>query len=89
MALPNNYVFAACNHVALGQLILAISTVGDSPGMPAPRQLCRHSKIAELRSGTPALATPMRLDAAVAVIPDDGLATSGHRGVGFFQGTTG
>lgn len=76
MALSNNHVFAACNHVAVGQPILAPSAADASPDMPAPRQLCRHSKIAELRSGTPVLVPPMRLDAAVAVVPDDSVVSS-------------
>ena len=76
MALSNNHVFAACNHVAVGQPILSPSALDARPGVPAPRELCRHSKIAELRSGTPDLVPPMRLDAAVAAVPDDGLVSS-------------
>ena len=60
MALSNNHVFAACNHVSVGQPILSPSAADASLDMPAPRQLCRQSKIVELRSGTPTLVPPMR-----------------------------
>ena len=55
MALSNNHVFAACNHIALGQPILSPSSNDARPNVPAPRELCRHSGIVELRSGTPDL----------------------------------
>ncbi len=84
MALSNNHVFAACNHVPVGQPILSPSAMDARPEMPAPRQLCRHSRIVELRSGTPTLVPLARCDAAVATIPDEtsvsswqGDATSG------------
>ena len=76
MALSNNHVFACCNHIPVGQPILSPSAADAAPEMPAPRELCRHSKIVELRSGTPDLVDPVRCDAAVASVPDESVVSS-------------
>ena len=76
MALSNNHVFAACNHVIVGQPILSPSSSDARPNVPAPRQLCRHARIVELRSGTPALVPLMSSDAATASVPNDDTVTS-------------
>ena len=85
MALSNNHVFAACNHVIVGQPILSPSAIDARPDVPAPRQLCRHARIVELRSGTPSLVPLMRSDAAIASVPDDDTVTSwqGNDSTGF------
>ena len=70
MALSNNHVFAACNHTMVGQPILSPSPIDARPDIAAPRQLCRHARIVELRSGTPALVPLVRSDAAVARVPN-------------------
>ena len=76
MALSNNHVFACCNHIPVGQPILSPSAADAAPEMPAPRELCRHASIVELRSGTPDLVSPVRCDAAVASVPDEGAVSS-------------
>lgn len=76
MTLSNNHVFAACNHVPVGQPILAPSAADARPDIPAPRELCRHAGIVELRSGTPTLVPLARCDAAVASVPDENLVSS-------------
>ena len=76
MILSNNHVFAACNHVPVGQPILAPSAMDARPELPAPRELCRHADIVELRSGTPTLVPLTRCDAAVARVPDGNLVSS-------------
>ena len=79
MALSNNHVFAACNQIPVGQPILSPSAMDSRPELPAPRQICRHARIVELRSGTPSLVPLARCDAAAADVPDD-------RIVSFWQG---
>ncbi len=81
MALSNNHVFAACNHIPVGQPILSPSPMDARPGLPAPRQLCRHANIVELRSGTPPLVPLARCDAAIASVPDDLVVSSWQGGV--------
>ena len=76
MILSNNHVFAACNHVPVGQPILAPGAMDARPELPAPRELCRHADIVELRSGTPTLVPLTRCDAAVARVPDGNLVSS-------------
>ena len=76
MALSNNHVFAACNHIPVGQPILSPSAADARPGILAPRQLCRHSQIIELRSGTPALVPLVRSDAAIATVPEESIVSS-------------
>ena len=76
MALSNNHVFAACNHVPIGQPILSPSAMDASPGGAAPRLLCRHADIVELRSGFPSLVPLSRCDAAIADVPDDQAVSS-------------
>ena len=76
MALSNNHVFAACNHVPVGQPILSPSAMDARPEIPAPRELCRHAGIVELRSGTPTLVPMARCDAAVASITDESIVSS-------------
>lgn len=68
--LSNNHVFAGCNHVPVGQPIMSPSSQDASPSTQAPREICRHSEIIELRSGTPALVPLVRADAAIARVPD-------------------
>ena len=76
LALSNNHVLAACNHIPVGQPILSPSAMDARPGIPAPRQICCHARIVELRSGTPALVPLSRCDAAVASIPDENIVSS-------------
>jgi len=76
MILSNNHVFAAGNHVPVGQPILSPSATDARPDLPAPRELCRHADIVELRSGTPTLVPLTRCDAAVASVPDGNLVSS-------------
>ena len=80
MALSNNHVFAACNHIPVGQPILSPSPMDARPEIPAPRELCRHSRIVELRSGTPPLVPMSLCDAAVAKIPEEGSVSSWQGG---------
>lgn len=75
-ALSNNHVFAGCNHIAVGQPILAPSTNDSHPAIRAPQQLCRHSRIVELRTGTPTLVPLVNADAALAEVPDDNVVSS-------------
>lgn len=75
-ALSNNHVFAACNHIPVGQPIMSPSNMDARPGVLPPRQICQHSRIVELRSGTPALVPLVRADAAIASVPDDSVVTS-------------
>ncbi len=75
-ALSNNHVFAGCNHVPVGQPIMAPSGMDTGPGMAAPRQVCLNSEIIELRSGTPDLVPLVRADAAMAAVPDPNVLTS-------------
>ena len=85
MALSNNHVFAACNHIPVGQPILSPSAVDARPELPSPRQICRHARIVELRSGTPSLVPLARCDAAVATIPDEDIVSSwqGDKATGY------
>ena len=76
MALSNNHVFAACNHIPVGQPILSPSAIDAQPSIPAPRQLCQHSQIIELRSGTPELVSLVHSDAAIATVPDKAIVSS-------------
>jgi hypothetical protein len=74
--LSNNHVIAACNHTPLGTPILAPANMDGRPGARAPGEVCRHSEICELRSGTQALVQPLREDAALAEVVDSNLVTS-------------
>ena len=76
LALSNNHVFAACNHVPVGQPILSPSPLDSTPFIPPPRQFCRHLDIVELRSGDPGLVPPSQCDAAIATVPDPDIVTS-------------
>ena len=76
MALSNNHVLAACNQVPVGQPILSPSAMDARPEIPAPRELCRHSRIVELRTGTPTLVPLVTCDAAVAMVPDQSAVSS-------------
>ena len=76
LALSNNHVFAACNHTPVGMPILAPSTMDARPGRRAPTEICRHERIVELQSGDPALVPVMRLDVAVAEVPDQNIVSS-------------
>ena len=75
-ALSNNHVFADCNHTAVGQPILSPSGTDGRPGIRAPREICRHSEMVELRSGEPSLVAPCREDVAIAEITDADLVSS-------------
>ncbi|MDB5344328.1 MAG: hypothetical protein JWP89_2705 [Schlesneria sp.] len=75
-ALSNNHVFADCNHVPVGQPIISPSGPDSRPNLPPPRQICAHSEIVELRSGTPALVSPCLADLAIAEIPDGQVVSS-------------
>ena len=76
MALSNNHVFAACNHINVGQPVLSPSAIDASPNLIAPREICRHHEIIELRTGTPSLVPLVRADAAIAVVPDGDVVSS-------------
>jgi hypothetical protein len=76
LALSNNHVFAACNHTPVGMPILSPSTMDARAGRRAPTEICQHNQIVELRSGDPALVTPMTLDAAVAIVANEAVVTS-------------
>lgn len=65
-ALSNNHVFGDCNHMPVDQPILSPSNADARPSIRAPEEICRHSKIVELRSGTPALVTRCKEDVAIA-----------------------
>lgn len=52
------------------------SNMDARPGVLPPLQICQHSRIVELRSGTPALVPLVRADAAIASVPDDSVVTS-------------
>lgn len=52
MLLSNNHIFAACNHVPVGQPILAPSAMDARPELPAPRELCRHAGIVDCGAAT-------------------------------------
>ncbi|MDB6173804.1 MAG: hypothetical protein JWL59_3115 [Chthoniobacteraceae bacterium] len=74
--LSNNHVIAACNHVAVGQPILAPATRDAGPYIAAPRQIARHAEIIELRSGVPELVPVNRADAALGRVVDTNMVTS-------------
>lgn len=67
-ALSNNHVFGDCNHTPIGQPILSPSSSDGRPNIRAPGEICRHSRIGELRSGAPALVNPCKDDLAIAMI---------------------
>jgi hypothetical protein len=58
--LSNNHVFAGCNHVPRNQPILAPSSNDGRPDISAPREIGRHDRIHELRSGSPMFVNPLR-----------------------------
>lgn len=71
LAVSNNHVFAACNHMPVGQPILSPSNMDGQPNQRAPGEICRHLEIIELRSGEPGLVPPCEFDVAVAEVRDD------------------
>lgn len=77
--LSNNHVLAACNHVPVGMPILAPSTIDGRQGM-APREVCQHAEICELRSGVPTLVEPVREDAALARVANPDVVSSWQGG---------
>ena len=85
MALSNNHVFASCNQVPVGQPILSPSAMDARPQLLAPRELCRHSRIVELRTGTPALVPLVNCDASVARVidPDEVSSWQGDDRMGY------
>jgi hypothetical protein len=64
--LSNNHVFAGCNHVPKNQPILAPSSNDGRPDISAPREIGRHDRIHELRSGAPMFVNPCDTDLALA-----------------------
>jgi len=74
-ALSNNHVFAACNHVPVGQPIMSPSYDDAGPNVPPPRLIARHSGIVELQSGDPKLVTTTSLDVAYAEIETDAITS--------------
>jgi hypothetical protein len=76
LALSNNHVFAACNHMPIGMPILSPATRDARPDRRAPTEICRHERMIELRSGDPKLVPLMSLDAAVARVPNQDTVTS-------------
>jgi hypothetical protein len=64
--LSNNHVFAGCNHVPKNQPILAPSSNDGRPDISAPREIGRHDRIHELRSGSPMFVDPCDTDLALA-----------------------
>jgi hypothetical protein len=64
--LSNNHVFAGCNHVPREQPIMSPSNNDGRAGIQAPREIGRHSRIVELRSGTPEFVPPGNCDIALA-----------------------
>lgn len=80
--LSNNHVFAGCNHVPIEQPILSPGSGDGRPTMRAPAEIGRHSRIHELRSGSPTFVNPCDADLALAG------ATHGGR-VSSWQGTPG
>lgn len=75
-AISNNHVFAGGNHTPMNMPILAPANMDAGPNVPAPREICRHSEICELRSGDPAFVVPIAEDVAIARIVDSGLVSS-------------
>jgi hypothetical protein len=75
-ALSNNHVFAACNHTPIGMPIMAPSGIDANPRGQAPREVCRHSAMEELRSGDPAVVPVSREDVAIAQLADGSLVSS-------------
>lgn len=74
--LSNNHVIAACNHVPVGMPILAPANMDGRPGGRSPAEICRHSRIVELRSGAPMLVPMVRADAAIGLISNDAAVSS-------------
>ena len=74
-ALSNNHVFAACNHVPVGQPIMSPSNADTGPNIPAPRLIAKHSGIIELRSGNPQLVPKNSFDVAFATIEPDAVTS--------------
>jgi hypothetical protein len=64
--LSNNHVLAGCNHVPRNQPILAPSSNDGRPDISAPREIGRHDRIHELRSGSPMFVNPCDTDLALA-----------------------
>ncbi|HEY2412741.1 MAG TPA: hypothetical protein VGI40_10890 [Pirellulaceae bacterium] len=75
-ALSNNHVFADCNHLPIGMPILSPAGMDGRPGERAPGEICRFSKMIELRSGAPALVNPCREDLAIAEVTDEDQVSS-------------
>ena len=89
-ALSNNHVFAACNHVQIGQPIISPSNADCGPNIPAPRMVARHSGIIELRSGNPKLVPTTSLDVAFAAIEHNAITSwQGNEENGYDTPTTG
>jgi hypothetical protein len=75
-ALSNNHVFAGGNHTPINVPILAPANMDAGPNLPAPKEICRHSEICELRSGDPAFVSPVSEDIAIARIVNPAFVSS-------------
>lgn len=76
LALSNNHVFAACNHMPIGMPILSPAPSDARADRRAPTEICRYERMVELRSGDPKLVPLMSIDAAVAGVKNVGTVTS-------------
>jgi hypothetical protein len=74
--LSNNHVLAGCNHVPRDQPILSPSSGDSGPGISAPREIGRHDRIHELRTGDPIFVTPCDADLALARATDANVISS-------------
>ena len=68
--LSNNHVLAGCNHVPPGQPIMAPGGPDGRPGATAPKEVGRHDRIHELRTGHPGMVNPSDADVALARVTD-------------------
>jgi hypothetical protein len=74
--LSNNHVLAGCNHVPRNQPVLSPSSNDGKADLPSPREIGRHFKIHELRSGDPIFVNPCDADVAIAkAVNLDGLSS--------------
>jgi hypothetical protein len=68
--------FRGGNHTPINMPILAPANMDAGPNIRAPREICRHAEICELRSGDPAFVPPVSEDIAIARIVDPTLVSS-------------
>jgi len=74
-ALSNNHVFAAGNHIPVGQPIMSPANIDSGPSQ-APRHIANHSRIIELRSGVVELVEVNRSDIAIAKLATEDAVSS-------------